>query len=147
MRIRLFALTLLAITVMLMPTTIALADTTIYQGTAKYVNEEPVTISVIEYSAGTYVLETKTWNVSVIGAGTVTLKFQAKNNSSGPGSKAYLVKSGVTPTESTDKTITATWNHTQASIAAGETYDFVLTIQSTAATAPQNVDFGIVFTR
>jgi len=75
------------------------------------------------------------------------LKFQAKNNSSGPGSTTYLVKSGVTPTESVDGTITTQWNTTARNIPAGETYDFILTIKSTAATVPQNVDFGIVFTR
>lgn len=147
MRIRLFALTILAIAVMLMPTTVALADTTIYQGTAKYVNEEPITISFIECSAGNYDPATNTWNVSVIGAGTVTLTLQAKNNSSGTGSATYTVKSGVTPATSTDGTITAAWNTTAKNIAAGETYNFILTIRSTAATVPQPVDFGMTFTR
>lgn len=147
MKIKIIALTILAIIGMLMPTGVALADTTIYNGTAKYVNEEPIVISFVECSAGTYDAATKTWNVSVIGAGTVTLTLQAKNNSSGTGSATYTVKSGVTPAASTDGTITAAWNTTAKNIAAGETYNFILTIRSTAATIPQNVDFGMTFTR
>lgn len=143
MKIKIFALTILAVAVMLMPTAVALADTTIYEGTVNYTNAEPVQIVYKACSAGTYDAGTKAWTVSAIGAQSVTLTMTAQNN----GTTGYTVLSAVSPATSSDGTITASWNVASKYIAAGASYDFVLTVTSTTATIPQSGTFTTRFSR
>jgi hypothetical protein len=136
-------LTILAIMAIMLPTTGALAATEFWTGTAAVTVSDPVAISNTG-GDGTYDAGTHAWAVSIVGGGTKTLKMTATNSST-PG---YTGIPSVSPAASPDGKVTAVWSQaTGKYIAAGATWEYTLTVTSTADAALGTYNFTLSFSK
>jgi hypothetical protein len=135
------ALLMVALLVAIFPIN-ALAAETFWNGAANITVTEPITIANTG-GDGTYDDATHTWAVSIVGGGTKTLKMTATNNSA----SAYTVNAIVSPAASGDGKVTAAWNSPSRYIAAGTSYEFILTVHSSTDAVIQAYSFAMSFTR
>jgi hypothetical protein len=136
-------LTILAITAIMLPTTGAMAATEFWTGTAAVEITDPVSISC-SGGDGNWDALKKEWAVSIVGGGTKTLKMTATNSST----TAYTVIPSVSPPSSTDGKVTAVWSQaTGKYIAAGATWEYTLTVTSTADAALGTYGFTLGFSK
>lgn len=116
----------LALAMALIPATGVMASTTILDGTATVTVSEPIVISVVS-GDGTYTAPVgsspATWTVSKVGGGTLHLVLKATNT----GAVGYQVSATVAAVG--DPTgVTVAWSPATKWIAAGDNYDFTLTV-------------------
>ena len=132
---------IIAIAVLLIPASVFAVSTVILDGTATITNSEPVVIT-LKSGDGTYDPVTHSWTVNITGGGTKQLVLTAKNN----GTVAYTVNALVTPGTVKDG-VTAAWSPAAKYIAAGDEYDFKLTITVTSDSPLGESNFSFQFTR
>ena len=144
MKFKVLILTILAIMAMLIPTAAAFAvPAEFWTGTAAVTVSDPVTITNTG-GDGTYDAVTHSWTVSIVGGGTKTLKMTATNSST----SAYTVFPIVSPAASSDGKVTATWSQSGGKyIAAGATWEYILTVTSAADAALGTYNFNLAFSK
>jgi len=134
------ALLALVLMVTVVPSNV-LADTTILSGTGTLTVTEQIAFAYTG-TDGTYDPVTNAWTVSNIGAGTKQFKITATNNGVGT-----TITALVNPVASVDGKVTAVWNSATKYIAAGASYEFILTVTGLAGVANGSYPFAFSFTR
>lgn len=143
MKFKVLILTILAITAILIPTAGVLAADTFWSGSATVTITDPVAISCTG-GDGLYDDATHTWAVSIVGGGAKTLKMTATNTSA----VSYKVYPIVTPAAEYNGKVTAVWTYsTGKTIPAGESWEYVLTVTSTADAPLGTYAFNLAFSK
>jgi len=136
---RLITALAMAMIISLVPVSGVLASTSILSGGAAVTVSEPIVITLVsgpgEYTNGQ-------WTVATKSGSTVKLVLKATNN----GDIGYQVSAAVAPV-GTVTNVTASWSPATKWIAAGESYDFTLTVAVAAVATPGTANFTFEFTR